>query len=41
MNAEIGEIWLVTIPILSFNEAGDVNINIQRRPCLIVDDGEV
>jgi len=39
MKAIIGEIWLVTIPILSYDNDNNVNINLQRRPCLIVDDG--
>ena len=37
--AEIGEIWLVTIPILEFDENGDINVKLQKRPCLILDDG--
>lgn len=39
MNAEIGEIWLITIPILQFDENGDINVKLQKRPCLILDDG--
>lgn len=39
MDAVIGEIWLVTIPILSYSDEGEVNINLQKRPCLIIDDG--
>jgi hypothetical protein len=39
MQAEIGEIWLVTIPILEFDDNGDINVKIQKRPCLILDDG--
>ena len=39
MKAVIGEIWLVTIPILTYDEEGNVNINLQKRPCLIIDDG--
>ena len=39
MKAAIGEIWLVTIPILTYDEEGNVNINLQKRPCLIIDDG--
>lgn len=39
MNAEIGEIWLVTIPILEFENNGDINVKLQKRPCLILDDG--
>lgn len=39
MQAEIGEIWLVTIPILEFDENNDINVKLQKRPCLILDDG--
>ena len=39
MIAVIGEIWLVTIPILTYDEEGNVNINLQKRPYLIIDDG--
>lgn len=39
MQAKIGEIWLVTIPILEFDENGDINVKLQKRPCLILDDG--
>ena len=30
MKAVIGEIWLVTIPILTYDEEGNVNINLQK-----------
>lgn len=30
---------MVTIPILTYDEEGNVNINLQKRPCLIIDDG--
>ena len=39
MNEKIGEIWLVTIPLLTYDAENNVNINLQKRPCLIVDDG--
>lgn len=39
MNAKIGEIWLVTIPLLTYDDENNVNINLQKRPCLIIDDG--
>ena len=39
MQAEIGEIWLVTIPILEFDDNGDINVKLQKRPCIILDDG--
>jgi len=39
MKAAIGEIWLVTIPLLTYDEEDNVNIHLQKRPCLIIDDG--
>lgn len=39
MNASIGEIWLVTIPILTYDSEKNINISLQKRPCLILDDG--
>lgn len=39
MNASIGEIWLVTIPILEYDENDDITVKLQKRPCLILDDG--
>ena len=39
MKARIGEIWLVTIPVLEIDENNDINVKLQRRPCLILDDG--
>lgn len=30
MQAEIGEIWLVTIPILEFDDNGDINVKLQK-----------
>ena len=39
MKAKIGEIWLVLMPIISYHANGDININLQKRPCLIIDDG--
>ena len=39
MKAKIGEIWLVTIPLLTYDAENNVNINLQKRPCLIIDDG--
>lgn len=38
--AKIGEIWVTVIPKIYYDEKNDtVQINIERRPCLIVDDG--
>lgn len=39
MRAEVGEIWLVTIPILQYDDNGDITVKLQKRPCLILDDG--
>lgn len=39
MKAIIGEIWIVTIPVLQYDENDDVNVVLQKRPVLIVDDG--
>jgi len=39
MKAIVGEIWIVTIPVLQYDENGDVNVVLQKRPVLIVDDG--
>lgn len=39
MKAVIGEIWLVLIPIISYDEDGSINVKLQKRPCLIIDDG--
>lgn len=39
MKAVIGEIWIVTIPIIQYDENGDVGVLLQKRPVLILDDG--
>lgn len=39
MQVEIGKSWLLTIPILEFDDNGDINVKLQKRPCLILDDG--
>lgn len=39
MKAVVGEIWVVLIPIISYDEEKNVTIKLQKRPCLIVDDG--
>lgn len=31
MKAVIGEIWLITIPILTYDEEENVNINPQKK----------
>lgn len=35
----IGEIWVVAIPIIYYDENQDINVKIQKRPVLILDDG--
>lgn len=30
---------MVTIPLLTYDAENNVNINLQKRPCLIIDDG--
>ena len=35
----IGEIWIVTIPVIYENEENEISISLQKRPCLILDDG--
>lgn len=39
MKAVIGDIWIVTIPILRYNEYGEVGVDLQKRPVVILDDG--
>lgn len=39
MKAIVGEIWIVTIPILKHNDDGEVTVELQKRPVLILDDG--
>ena len=39
MKASIGDIWIVTIPVLKYNDAGDLMVELQKRPVLILDDG--
>ena len=39
MKAVIGDIWRVTIPILRYNDDGDVGVDLQKRPVVILDDG--
>lgn len=35
----IGEIWIVAIPIIYYDENEDINVKIQKRPVLVLDDG--
>lgn len=36
---KIGEIWITAIPIIYYEENDDINVKIQKRPVLILDDG--
>ena len=35
----IGEIWITAIPIIFYDKNKDINVTIQKRPVLILDDG--
>lgn len=35
----IGEIWIVAIPVIYYDENSDITVQIQRRPVLVLDDG--
>lgn len=37
--AKVGEIWLAYFPKVSINK-NNTNIKLEKRPCLIVDDGQ-
>ncbi len=39
MNAVIGDIWIATIPVLKKTENGDISVELQKRPVLVLDDG--
>ena len=39
MKPKVGEIWIVTIPILITNNEDTINVSLQKRPVLILDDG--
>lgn len=39
MNAVIGEIWIATIPIIRKTDTGDIAVELQKRPVLVIDDG--
>lgn len=39
MNAVIGEIWIATIPVLRKSESGNISVELQKRPVLVLDDG--
>lgn len=36
---KIGEIWITAVPIIYYEENDDINVKIQKRPVLILDDG--
>ena len=35
----IGEIWITAIPIIYYDKNKDINVKIQKRPVLVLDDG--
>lgn len=35
----IGEIWIVVLPIFCTDEKNNISISLQKRPCLVLDDG--
>lgn len=35
----IGEIWIVTIPTIYYDDDNNMTIKLQKRPCLVIDDG--
>ena len=35
----IGEIWVTAIPIIYYDKNKDINVKIQKRPVLVIDDG--
>ncbi len=38
--AKIGDIWLVLIPRIVYDEQDEsINVKLEKRPCLIIDDG--
>lgn len=38
--AKIGDIWLVLIPRIVYDENDDsISVRLEKRPCLIIDDG--
>lgn len=39
MKINTGEIWLTLIPIISYDENSNLVVELEKRPCLIVDNG--
>lgn len=39
MKVTTGEIWLASIPIISYNENNNLTVKLEKRPCLIIDNG--
>lgn len=37
--AKIGDIWITLIPKLVLNDDETIQLTLERRPCLIIDDG--
>ena len=39
MKVFTGEIWLALIPVISYDENKNLTVKLQKRPCLIIDNG--
>ncbi len=37
--AKIGDIWVTLIPKLLIDDDENIQVNLEKRPCLIIDDG--
>ncbi len=37
--ANIGEIWIVLTPKIKVNNGKSISVELEKRPCLIIDDG--
>ena len=37
--ANIGDIWIVLNPKIKINNKNNINVELEKRPCLIIDDG--
>ena len=39
IKANIGEIWIVLNPKIRANNKNNISVELEKRPCLIIDDG--
>lgn len=37
--ANVGDIWVVLNPKIKYNNKRAVSVELEKRPCLIIDDG--